>query len=145
MSYFIIWKTVLITSARDCGKKKFLIIFLVDADQDPEQCNEERTLKPITDYDQLFQLVLRYNRFLHLLIDLFKRFSWVVLFIALSTRNWARVIVSLVIEHHCSGLMKMLRLKRRPIPSGGAHLNNLSHDFDRVLNLLVWSKRIFVA
>ena len=65
-------KTVLITSARDCGKKKFLIIFLVDADQDPEQCNEERTLKPITDYDQLFQLVLWYNRFLHLLIDLLK-------------------------------------------------------------------------
>ena len=55
--------------------RKVLIIFPVDAIQDPEQCIKERTLKPITDCTQLFQPNLQYNRFLYLLIDLLKDFD----------------------------------------------------------------------
>ena len=144
MSYFIIWKTVLITSARDCSKKKFLIIFLVDADQDPEQCIKERTLKPITDCTQLFQPSLRYNRFLYLLIDLFKKFWWIVLFIALSTRNWVRVIVSVVIKHHYCGLMKMLEAKERTNPFRWCTFEKPFSWFDRDPKLFVESKKNIV-
>ena len=82
-------------------------MFLVNANQDPEHCVVERTLKPKHHlYSVFIQLNLWHNwSFLYLLVDLLKDFWWIVLYIALSTRKWARVIVSRSnLKHHSCGI-----------------------------------------
>ena len=71
----------------------------------------------------------------------FKRFGWIVLFIALSTRNWVRVIVSVVIEHHYCGLMKMLEAKERTNPFRWCTFEKPFSWFDRDPKLFVELKK----